>query len=107
MTDNLPATSVFLDAIKVLEQRGWCQGAYFEGSKSDGQRCLASALALASGSRYLIGTEDRKAEAAVARVLGLVDADEIEKFNDDPSTTYEDVILALKRAHEAWEAEQP
>lgn len=99
--------SVYLDAIKVLEECGWCQGTYY-GSRKSGPFCLVSALAVASGSEYLTSTESGEAENALARMLNLPLTDHLsdsclEVFNDDPHTTYEDVVLVLKRAHEANE----
>lgn len=62
------------------------------------QSCVNLALWVAAG-------DDQAAGAAQAflmdRVLG---GREGWQFNDDPSTSYEDVVLALKRAHELSEA---
>lgn len=91
--------SVFLDAIRVLEERGWAQGIIL---RADGAVCLAGAINQAcSGDplRLSMTDEDLNARdhafAAIAAVTGRLP----HSFNDDPLTTYEDVVSALKQAH--------
>lgn len=84
--------SVYHRTIKVLEERGWCQGAYED---DENRVCLSKAIGLANGFRGHTWVE----QAALAEVVP--DFEGIIEFNDDPHTTYEDVVLALKRAHEA------
>lgn len=103
--------SVFLKAIEVLEERGWVQGAYYEAKDDEGpvSVCLTAALAIAEGA-LSVCSPSKQATEAVQRQLnldpiydGLTQLEDwsVEDWNDDPSTTYEDVVLALKRTHEA------
>lgn len=107
--------SVYLDAIKVLEQRGWCQGSYYgyrgDGDVTHGPLCVVGALSEVDGGYYV--DVERKHRSVLAKALnGAVpnavlnpDAGCLEQWNDRPSTTYEDVVLALKWAHEATQSE--
>ena len=95
--------SVYLEAIKVLEARGWVQGTYFKGHRDSGPVCVHRAIAIAQGSPGLL-VEDWTPLTPLSRVVGQDSGDDVEKFNDDPHTSYEDIVLALKRAHEASEA---
>lgn len=92
--------SVFLDAIKVLEERGWCQGDYQD---EKGRVCLVGAVGLVVSDRPAAPALDERyypLHKTLQRVIGsrLVSA-----WNDDPLTTYEDAVLCLKRAHELSE----
>jgi hypothetical protein len=105
--------SIYLDAIKVLEKRGWLQGDWTDGpytvppAKGDGPVCLLGALAVALDLTEYRDLQDlatpecqllgRLADGADDDRYALVAA---AAWNDDESTTYEDVILLLKRAHE-------
>ena len=91
--------SVYLDAIKVLEERGWTQSGRLEDA--DGAVCLYGAVNIAA-------TGDARCWAAVDEGLAGALLDAIggrgpSAWNDDPLTSYEDVVLALKRAHELAE----
>ena len=90
--------SVYLEAVKVLEERGWHQGGYHG---PDGAVCVQHAIDIAAGSQ-----EDRyeSVYAVLERDFDWPEAEPIGWWNDDPSTSYEDVVLALKKAHELSEA---
>lgn len=102
--------SIFLDAIKVLEERGWHQGSL--GDPDGGPVCLIGALCVASGvnfypSSQVMDSFDREVWTARCRIAKIlvaegakwedVDSDPA-GFNDNPSTSYEDVVLLLKKA---------
>lgn len=100
--------SDYLRAIEVLEARGWHQGSL---TGSDGSVCLIGAINTALwGSPSLRGRPadgvwERRKEmmwrvGVVAFADRLGDDFRVGDWNDDDHTTYEDVILALKRAHE-------
>jgi hypothetical protein len=86
--------AVFLRAIEVLEECGWHKGRVLDGGKGrDGSVCIALAVmravdpnAIRVISRYF---------DAVRAATGAAD---IVAWQCAPERTYEDVILALKRA---------
>lgn len=86
---------VYEDALHVLQRRGWCQGI---GEDEFGRICLANALGAAT-QFYCIqrGHWNIFDFSALYDVVGSAN---IPGRNDDPSTTYEDVVLWLKRAAE-------
>ena len=87
----------FLKAIDVLKERGWHQG---QEQGPDGSVCLLGAVGVAcTGNAYMWGRENYH---LVSQTLGLT---RVGSWNDDPERTEEDVILALKHAAEAWEAD--
>lgn len=102
--------SVFLDAIKVLEERGWRQGSISDpdldwDDYATSPLCLFGALAVAKtgiANVYMANPSDLFYGNEDSVLRSLTDGAPV-LFNDDPSTSYEDVILLLKRAHEAWE----
>lgn len=92
--------SVFLDAIEVLEEQGWRQ---HPTTGTESTVCIWSALATAMyrGGSLGLSVHDTP-QGVTLRALEPYPS----RFNDDPSTSYEDVILLLKRAHEAWQDDQ-
>lgn len=100
--------SVYLDAIRLLERRGWTKGQF---ETEDHRLCMRGALRVALGGtavpawNYDELTDVDAAEQQLLHVLlPVLGVETVTKFNDSPHTTYEDVVLALKRAHEASEA---
>lgn len=98
------AREVLLGAIEVLRERGWYQGDF---AGPDGSVCVVGAC-----YQHLFGQPHPPArfsgdDAAVLvfaiNVLALLKEPNIAVFNDDPSTSYEDVVLILKRAAELAE----
>jgi hypothetical protein len=83
--------AVFLRAIEVLEERGWRQGNW---RRDDRSVCMLAALGTVNGGQSLRSVDQCRLRDAI----GLTQYDSIAHWNDDPARTYEDVILALKRA---------
>jgi hypothetical protein len=91
----MPDKNVFERAIDVLNERGWNQGRV-EGP--DGSRCLVGALLYVKGDLSWV-----EEDVHLCAVIGLErDPDgfisPLPEWNDDPSRSYEDVVLALKEA---------
>ena len=85
------AAEVLSKARDVLAERGWHQGD-LEGE--DGSVCVLAAMEVAwHGSGVPFVVLSNAVEAVIPTHLVSV-------WNDDPSRTYEDVILALKQAEE-------
>lgn len=84
--------NVFLRAIEVLEERGWHQGGY-EGAK--GKVCLIGAINVVLTGDATNDDDLADVPLALMRATGALRPS---TWNDDPSRTYEDVVLALKRA---------
>jgi hypothetical protein len=94
---------VYLDAIDVLEARGWHQGDLYG---PDNSCCLQGAMREAVMQREVTDHSIHWGGLGVERLVRQMGFDSVPHFNDDPNTTYEDVVLLLKRAHEMWESEQ-
>lgn len=93
---------VLAGARDVLAERGWHQGDYVG---ADGSVCLLGALRVALGDRPTDYHWDYKEwDAVAAPVRSVIACRAIDHWNDDPSRTYEDVVLALKRAEELAES---
>lgn len=103
--------SVYLDAIRVLEERGWAQGHFVD---EESAVCLRGAIRLALGGApdpAMVGARtpenvyavDEAEQRALHVLLDLLAwrAESVQRYNDDQRTAYEDVVLLLKRAHEA------
>lgn len=115
--DEMTVADVLRKAIDVLEERGWHQGDYtVDWDKDDGPVCAAGAIGVACGVPSFDAACSLAASfplEAFAKFLGpdpMVQTreeyraiDTVAGFNDDPSRSYEDVVLALK--HAAVEAE--
>lgn len=87
---------VLAGARDVLAERGWTQGT---AEAADGSVCLDGALCVASTGSPHRGTVE--GDAGASRALSAVAGERgYVAFNDDPERTYEDVMLALKRAEE-------
>ncbi len=108
--------NIFLRALGVIDERGWYQGDY---EAADGRVCLVGALSVAVCGRPWTPEIDADGEEAVCAALARLKdrlvadgmprhvADDIAgRWNDDPSTTEEDVRLLLKRAAVELEAEE-
>lgn len=108
-------------ALAVLVERGWHQGGYLDFAS--GAVCMEGAGLLAIGSTITIDDKGRFTvtcgvvsremwglyldwHRALCRRLfqaGVVNGatpNQITAYNDDPTTTYEDVVLLLKRHQE-------
>ena len=85
---------VLSKARDVLAERGWHQGG---GEAKTGEVCTIRAT-------YLAANRDKnlawQVESLIAESVSLASAFNVPAWNDDPSRTYEDVILALKQAEE-------
>jgi hypothetical protein len=94
-------SEIVREAIALLEKYGWIQGK--AGSPDEGM-CAIGALAYASA------VQRGHANTLAGMLAGMFDTDHITAavsnvvgggvvaFNDNPSTSYEDVVLALKQA---------
>lgn len=102
MSDN-----PFYRAIEVLRERGWHQG---DLADEHGAVCALGAYHVAqTGSLSRWVTLLSLLRPGVWRGYVLLDdlayaehGEELITFNDDPSTSYEDVELLLKKAAVAW-----
>lgn len=84
-----------------LEAKGWCQGGFQDGQ---GRVCLEGAFALATGTNHPCFI-DMAAPGVQQAWLLLCETvqketgfDAPHAWNDDPSTSVEDVKLVLKKA---------
>lgn len=93
-------------AAEYISEHGWCQGATFEGDlgqwmalRTTPPACALGALSIGTGQgfRYEMFFSARK---LLAKAAGLPNGSAIPSWNDHPSQTAEDVILALKQAAE-------
>ena len=92
------AAEVLSKARDVLAEKGWCQGRLVD----EGAVCLAGGVKVAAGFHlddihWLDAPVMRGVFVALAAAIG---SDSVVTWNDDPSRTYEDVVLALKQAEE-------
>lgn len=105
--------SVYSQAIEVLEEKGWHKGSLVD--HRTGSVCIVGAVNIALwGSVYGVASSDgqywypldarrqKRAEAleTLSKALGVPESSGLATWNDDWRTTYEDVVLLLKRAHE-------
>lgn len=96
MSDN-----PFLKAIDIIRESGWLQ---LNSPDPDARgTCISNAVQSATEYEY-----NRSIRQILNRGCGVegYDCSAVFAWNDDPSRTEEDVILALKHAAEAWEADQ-
>lgn len=94
-------SEVFLKAIDVLERVGWHQGGLYDRLHYPSAVCLVGALRVAAlGVDGLWNTEVLPGEVLFGAMLavGVLTANDLGGWNDAPERTYEDVVLALKRA---------
>ncbi len=88
----MTAAEALSKARDVLAERGWCQRTYQD---QDGRVCLVTALT------YAAGVDEGEAWSEAYGLLGRVSGEPVlSAWNDDPSRSYEDVVLALKEAEE-------
>lgn len=90
---------------EVLEERGWCQG-YTEDV--NGKVCLygAAYVAVYGSAKWSDRERNPQGDLISATMTPLIDVvkGNVVAFNDSPSTSEEDVKLAVKRAAE-WSRE--
>lgn len=99
--------------MEVIERDGWHQGSLFEGKPTDKKAAAHSPVcALGSVYRALYGSCDNESinsqlhkrgvfHAAYDRLMDTcleIHGVTIPTFNDDPSTSKEDVLLLMKKA---------
>lgn len=95
----------FLEALKVLDERGWYQGS-LEGP--DGSVCMYGALRVALHGEVM-GVQEGKHPPGFYVLLrtvlgnGLIEGRSVAEWNDDPLRTEEDVRLKLKEMAVRWE----
>ena len=102
-------SELIYESIGNLARYGWRRHGY--GSPAEGF-CIAGAVYFATGiSPYEAGISPYEEPdklcsplAAVTVVLRAKGYPHVARFNDDPQTTYEDVVLAMKEA--AYELEE-
>jgi hypothetical protein len=90
----------FTEALRVLDERGWYQGEV-EGPDGRGLCAVGALMEAAPGHGW-------EASLWVERTFGLRETSGLvglAAFNDDPSTTEEDVRLLFKHAVVAWDEE--
>jgi len=88
----MSAADVLNKAADLLEQYGWCQGAYMD---SAGRMCASQALTQAEPSAY----RRHEARKVLREVIG-VDFLNIPAWNDHPRRTAEQVIATFRAAAE-------
>lgn len=98
---EMKTSELLVRSLKVLRERGWGQHSYVN---ADGSVCALGAGVIAQGrvvfngplldkcdERYLFRIRD-------ALVPFVPDGQVVSCFNDDPSTSYEDIELMFKHA---------
>jgi hypothetical protein len=85
---------VCLDAIDLIEQRGWCQGTAEEPGTPDkpGPVCVSRALFLACPHSYVLRS------ALCNKLSGLVSTRYVHLWNDVPGRTKAEVVAMLRKA---------
>lgn len=97
--------SVWSDAIKVIEERGWTQGDYgYYGPlvvDAGAPVCLVGAIAAATGE-YVGDVEQGICKTIPSAYLALPHTSNtsLTIWNDHPSITKEDVIALLRKLHD-------
>jgi hypothetical protein len=106
MSTNLPDGGLFAQALDILDQRGWSQGMMED---AEGRVCILGACNLAAfGNAFGAPCDDTpEADAAyeaeqviwgqVAREVVGSRLGAVGPWNDDPTTTVDDVKQALRR----------
>lgn len=94
--------SVYLETLRLMEENGWSSGAP-HGPK--GEMCLAVAYQAAAGGLSALDLYKHSTLGTAYLRLGELMRQQYEymtivEFNDAPETTFEEVALLLKRAHE-------
>jgi hypothetical protein len=101
--------NVFDKMILVLEEHGWTK---FQLQNDKGEMCILGALTFAK-TGTLEGQVDNNNEASLLCELLKEEGYNnegwpyfpIANYNNAKSTSYEDIVLLLKRASERWEDE--
>lgn len=98
------------ETLRLLEERGWTQGTFVDET---GQVCLAQAfhevigcpiveVPMWDGSGVVTGSDLTKSPLGPAAVEAYEvlqrECGDIVTYNDEDDTTYEDVVLVIKRA---------
>ena len=84
------ASRLLLRAAALIEERGWCQGAYFSGERL----CAMGALHMASGGR--IGDAFTAVGSVAIERLWKKLPTVIPDWNDRPGRTKEEVVAKLR-----------
>jgi len=96
---KLPITNILINARNRLE-KGWCQG-HFELVSEDGnsvEYCIYGAVNSASS---IMDTNDQAidiANKAVKTIQFILNEEEIDKWNDTPGRTKEEVLEMMDKA---------
>jgi hypothetical protein len=98
------ADAILEEAYRILsEEKDWCQTYTLPaGSFPAAARSVCALAALDLATQRVVGTRwgqcDWGAHERFCAAAGIGDEGSVGEFNDDPHTTKEDVLLALKRA---------
>lgn len=84
-------------AAKLIERRGWTQGAYDRSSQHGVSYCALGACFAARSNADVGAINDRLAQA-VAAALGFQDPGEVARWNDAPERTQPEVVVKLREA---------
>lgn len=97
------ADNPFYKALDVLKERGWIQRKLFD--HETGAVCSLGALGVVESRGWvpLMAGPVYENAAVLQAVLG---GTWVSDFNDHPSTSFEDVVLAFKHAAVKWEEDQ-
>lgn len=100
---SLTETEILEDVLDLLSDPGkWTQGSYGKTSKGTdtwGNDPNAVSFCLLGAIQRV--TNDRSASSLfmfISQLTSKIERENIVKFNDDPNTTHEDVVLFLKTA---------
>lgn len=98
---SLTETEILEDVLDLLSDPGkWTQGSYGKTSKGTdtwGNDPNAVSFCLLGAIQRV--TNDRLTSALfISQLTNKIERENIVKFNDDPQTTHEDIILFLKTA---------
>jgi hypothetical protein len=93
--DNTTKTpqQILLDAIDVIEQRGWCQGAFQDDDSK--QVCMLGAIRIATWDKVIYPVHPAYAQACNATGMN---GTMIAQWNDASGRTKEEVIAKLREA---------
>ncbi len=94
--------SVLQDAVELIDQHGWCQGT---GQDDDGRFCVEGAVnqVLIYERQYSDGLATASFHAIQINLPAPYTGGLPRYYNDDPSTSVEDIKLLFKRSIEALE----
>lgn len=92
-------SEIIRGGIEILHKDGWHQGS---ATGSDGSRCGMMAVEISNPDKYYVSNFDLFTEMSKDIPKPF---ERFSKFNDLPTTTFEDVVISMERTASRLEAQ--